>query len=366
MYLIAIGAAITAVAGLGLATARSLSSQSVRAHKRVFRVVALGMAMLFQTGLAVMLVGALLGLSTAFPDLPVVVVGPVVGVALVIGFGISTSFPITYRWATRRPLQLNAPGFILREAVANLLISVGIASGVLVATSAMPPGAAPWAALAIMAAAYPLFNHSIKPRLLFRRSRATGAFGPQLVDLEGWTRTTARGHGLGQVHLAVIPGNLANAYATGTAWLGRHVLLGEGLIKHMSERQIRAIVAHELAHLIRRDVRKLIVISFVTSFLYLGSLALFAFPLFERGRYIAGGIVAAVSGLLIVGMAPGFFSRRIETATDRLGVKLTGDAEAACSSLFRLAEVNRYSVDRWSMTHPPISQRVEAIRGDAT
>ncbi len=76
--------------------------------------------------------------------------------------------------------------------------------------------------------------------------------------------------------------------------------------------------------------------------------------------------MGGVMGGAIAVWLPGLIVQRIELATDRLGVKLTGDPDASCAALVRLAESVGRRMDRGTVTHPSMNERIAAIRATTT
>ena len=284
-----------------------------------------------------------------------------IGIVFLLFSAIMGSPAVLFKWATRRRLQFNAPGFVLRNAAVTILVFLGAGLGVVALATFVPNSIGSWIGLTVLLAAFPLFEMTVKPRLLFPKSVETDHLSHDLDAIKQWISQNAPPR-LGRIRMAVIPGDLINAFATGAAWPARWILLGGRLVRHMNASQLRSVVAHELAHQIRRDVPKLIALAVVTGISYVVILRLGIIPLYNAGRYIVASILGGIAGGILLGLTPGLITQRIELATDRLGAKLTGDPEAACSALTLLASLSRQSIDQGSLTHPPISKRIEAIR----
>jgi hypothetical protein len=158
--------------------------------------------------------------------------------------------------------------------------------------------------------------------------------------------------------LPAVKGRMANAFAM----QGNNVLLTDYLLQHLSRREVDAIVAHELAHLQRRDPRRL-----------QAALALaIAVPVgLGVGLDAVGvlghqpGIIAAGGGLLGL-LLFYFIARRLERRADAGAVALTGDPESMITGLAKLMQINLMPMQwgRWDerlLTHPSTLRRVQAI-----
>ena len=152
-------------------------------------------------------------------------------------------------------------------------------------------------------------------------------------------------------------GRLANAFAM----RGNNVLITDYLLEHLSKREIDAIMAHELAHLKRRDPGKLrgaLVLFIATPVgVYLG---LSSFTDLNVGPWALPVVMALAL------MAFYFFSRRRERGADAGAVALTGDAEALITGLAKITALNLMPLQwgKWDerfLTHPSTLRRVQSI-----
>ena len=364
VVLTVVSVTVMAVAGLGLAIARSRHATTPNLRKRAHRRhdhLEMGLTLLIVSSAALLLGSSVLALQEVLPDPSPLLIGILIGGVFLLFHAILSSMVVLFRWATRRRLQLNAPRFVLRNAAVTGLVYLVAGLGIVGLATVLPNSSALWVGIPVVVAAFPLFEIAVKPWLLFPKSIEPDHFSHNLDAIKQWVRQTAPLQ-LGRIRMAVIPGDLVNAFATGTAWTGRWIVLGGGLVRHMNASQLRSVAAHELAHLIRRDVPKLIVLAVVAGVCHVVILKLGVFPLYDAGRYFTASMLGGLSAAFLLGVTPGLITQRIELATDRLGARLTGDPEAACSALVLLASLNRLPIDQGSLTHPPVRKRLEAIR----
>ena len=156
-----------------------------------------------------------------------------------------------------------------------------------------------------------------------------------------------------------------------TAGLGAHlVVIGGGLLERMSHSQLCAVLAHELAHVVKRHVPRLVLpLTIVGALLHLLVVVTFAHPLFDGDELlfvIARAILSGASGGLFLVALPGFFMRRMELQADRLAVEMLGDGEPLVDALTTLAELNNQPLDARSWSHPTMQTRIDAIRALGT
>jgi heat shock protein HtpX len=130
-----------------------------------------------------------------------------------------------------------------------------------------------------------------------------------------------------------------NAFATGRNPEHAAVAATTGILRVLSERELRGVMAHELAHVKHRDI----LISTVSATMAGAISALANFAMFFGGRNsegrpsnpiasIAVAILAPVAGALIQ-MA---ISRAREFEADRGGAQISGDPQALASALEKI------------------------------
>ncbi len=362
-----VGIAATVVAGLGLATVRRFAPGAAEPEGRSTRheYVAFTLAVLATSSAGLSLGGAVLVLVESVPDPPTAMMGLIIGTMFFLLFAIlSATYPL-FAWAMRRRVLEIVPRFLIRSSAVNLAVWLALGVGLVFLSAALPEGWAVWVVIPLFITGVPLAEHVIKPGLLFPRSVDLAGYAERFPEIEDWITQTSARHRLGRVRLAVVPGSLKNAFATGTALSGRWILLGQGLLELMGPRQLRSIVAHEMAHLIRRDVPRTVAIAAIFGSAYAVVNRTLVFPLFEQGHFAWGLLLGGVLGGAVVVWLPGLLVQHIELATDRLGAKLTGDPDASCAALARLAKSIGRPMDRGTMTHPSMNARIGAIRAAA-
>ncbi len=182
----------------------------------------------------------------------------------------------------------------------------------------------------------------------------------RLTTLEPWVHAKAARHGISRVHPGGLSDEYANAFTVGVPALGGcRIVVGDRRLETM--RELRAIVAHELAHVVRRDVATLAAITSVALMLY-AFVVRPAFGMLDAGHTLAAFGLSSLAAAVLIAILPGWFRRRIEYRADALAVELTGDPEALCSALIRLAQLKKDPLDRRFLRHPSTLARIEAIR----
>lgn len=271
---------------------------------------------------------------------------------------------VLHQWSCRLPKEtvdsfghrLVVEIFILGGFVFAFVVIMSLA----IFTSSIVPT---WALMPLVVAILPLYHTFLLPWVqFFHAPRSTAR---DLTDTEAWLDRLRLQHELPRFRVRVQEGRVANAFAT--AGLGAHlVVVGGGLLERMSRSQLHAVLAHEVAHVIKRHVPRLVLpLTIVGTWLHVLCVISFVNPLFDREEplFVAAGAVLAgtFAGLFLVAL-PGFFMRRMEFQADRLAVEMLGDGEPLVDALTKLAELNKQPLDAKSWSHPTIQARIDAIR----
>lgn len=205
--------------------------------------------------------------------------------------------------------------------------------------------------------------------------------------------------GMRMPRLAVIETEAMNAYAAGLTRDKGAVTVTRGLVNALDDRELAAVLAHELAHIRNGDARLGLIAAVFVGVISLG------FDSMTRGRRIAragrttqegggwrvntnsrnGGWVALI-GVLMIALAwllatalRMALSRNREFLADAGAVELTSDPDAMISALRKvegnaempevspqvralfLEDASDSALSSLMATHPPIGSRVEAL-----
>ena len=141
----------------------------------------------------------------------------------------------------------------------------------------------------------------------------------------------------------IINEDAPNAFATGRNPENAAVAATTGIMRVLSNRELRGVMAHELAHVRHRDI----LISTISATMA-GAISMLAnFAMFFGGRDGEGRPVNPIVGILVAILAPiaaGLIqmaiSRAREFEADRGGAEICGDPQALASALDK---INRYA-----------------------
>lgn len=157
----------------------------------------------------------------------------------------------------------------------------------------------------------------------------------------------------------IIDEDSPNAFATGRDPDNAAVAATTGLLRLLTARETRGVMAHELAHVMHRDI----LISTISATIAGAISALANFALFFGGRDGEGRPVNPVVGILIMILAPlaasliqMAISRAREFEADRAGAQMTRDPEALASALQKIDHYARGMAFPAAERHPETAQ----------
>lgn len=194
--------------------------------------------------------------------------------------------------------------------------------------------------------------------------------------------------------VCIMPGEQPNAFATGRNPQHGVVAVTEGIMRLLTERELRGVIAHELAHIKNRDILVSSIAAVIAAAVgYIANALSFA-TLFggssqesdeEEGSGAGSLLMVFVAPLLATLIQLGI-SRAREYMADETGAAISGDPEALARALEKLEQgaailpaetaqpataslfiVNPLTGGSRLMnlfsTHPPMGERIQRLRG---
>jgi heat shock protein HtpX len=206
----------------------------------------------------------------------------------------------------------------------------------------------------------------------------------------------AREAGLPKPRVAIIEADAPNAFATGRNPQHAVVAVTTGIMRILNQRELAAVIAHELGHVRNRDI----LISAIAATLA-GAITLIAqmgqwamiFGGYGRNDERDNGLAGVLGALLMLILAPIAatliqlaISRSREFGADRTGAEIVRDPEALASALEKLEAYSRRiplpvnpaashmfivrpftgaTLQKLFSTHPPTEERIARLRAMA-
>jgi heat shock protein HtpX len=210
-------------------------------------------------------------------------------------------------------------------------------------------------------------------------------------QVETWlfetVRRQAREAGIGMPEVAIYDAPEPNAFATGARRDNALVAVSTGLLRGMRKEEVEAVLAHEVSHVANGDMVTLTLIqgvvnTFVIFFSrVIGHVVDRVVFRTERGHGPGFWIVTIVAQIflgILASMIVMWFSRQREFRADAGGARLAG-REKMISALERLKQGHNATLPdqmaafgisghrasgfkRLFMTHPPLDERIAALR----
>lgn len=242
----------------------------------------------------------------------------------------------------------------------------------------------------VLAVALNVGAYFFSDRLVLAMHRARPLSREDAPELHAMTEELASRAGIPMPRLYVIPEAGANAFATGRNPAHGVVAVTEGIVRVLPPRELKGVIAHEIAHIRHRDILlSTIAATLAATISYIGQALQFT-ALFGGGRddeehgSAAGSLAVALVAPLAATLVQLAISRSREYAADERAAQLTGDPLSLAGALERLSAASQmlpvatapataslFIVNPFAgggrllqlfSTHPPMAERVRRLR----
>ncbi len=168
-----------------------------------------------------------------------------------------------------------------------------------------------------------------------------------------------------RVKKLTIQGNtMSRNYARARVIPGGQIILSQKLVDEFTPGEVDFVLAHELAHLVRGDMRWKIATLITGALLFIVPLPLARLGVFGPSMIPLVAFMP-LAGIFIVFVFSRWLSRSSEQATDKLALQTTRDLASAESALQKMAQFSPLpyanEIDTLN-THPKMSARIERLR----
>lgn len=279
----------------------------------------------------------------------------------------------------------------MKNQIKTILL-LGVMSAILVSIGgALGPGYL--VLFGVLALAMNLGAYFMSDRIVLAMHHATEVSPAEAPDLHRMVEELARRAEIPKPRVYIIPDAQPNAFATGRNPEHGVVAVTEGIMQLLNERELRGVLAHEIAHIKNRDILvSTIAAAFASGITWIAHAVSFAGAFGggqsdeeEEGASPLAGLALAIVAPLAATLVQLGISRSREYMADETGAKLCGDPEALASALTKLENgvglvpseaaarpataslfiVNPLSggssVMKWFSTHPTTEERVNRL-----
>ncbi len=203
------------------------------------------------------------------------------------------------------------------------------------------------------------FSYWFSDKLVLKMYNAQEVDETSAPQFYGMVRELAQRAQLPMPKVYLINEDAPNAFATGRNPEHAAVAATTGILRVLSERELRGVMAHELAHVRHRDI----LISTVSATMA-GAISMLAnFAMFFGGRGSDGRSTNPIVGLLVMLLAPlaasliqMAISRAREFEADRGGAEISGDPRSLAGALQKIQQYAQGIPMAPAEAHPETAQ----------
>ncbi|MBX8630981.1 MAG: M48 family metalloprotease [Thermoplasmata archaeon] len=238
-----------------------------------------------------------------------------------------------------------------------------------------------------ISAAINVFTYFFATKLVLSANRARFVSEAEAPRLYSAVRQVSQTYNLPMPKIAISSFTSPNAFATGRNPSNAVVCATSGLLNVLDDRELRGVIAHEMAHIKDRDILVMSIAATIAGAISWAANSLFFAAIFG-GRRNQTGLIGLLVMMVTVPLAAALLqlaiSRRRETEADIVGARTIGDPLSLASALQKLENINSahplpvspsssslYIVGSGRMrstmmnimsTHPPIEQRIRRLQ----
>ena len=233
-------------------------------------------------------------------------------------------------------------------------------------------------------------------RIALAMARAREVSQTEAPRLHAIADELALRYGVPKPRVYLSPDPTPNAFATGRNPNHAAIVVNQGLLELLNDREVAGVLAHELGHVNNRDILISSVVAVLAGAItMIANLAQWSLWFGGSGRDDRGsspfGLIAVLLTALLAPLAATLVqlavSRSREYEADATGARVSGDPQALASALGKLAQVNKrvasplaqpafahlYIVNPLSAggvsslfsTHPPVEERIRRLEAMA-
>ncbi len=267
---------------------------------------------------------------------------------------------------------------------------LAVLTGILVAVGGLVGGTGGMVLFLVLAGAMNFFAFWFSDKMALRMAGAKEVSEAEAPRLHGMIREVANLAGMPMPRVYIVQNDSPNAFATGRNPGHAVVAVTTGIQRLLTERELRAVIGHEMGHVRNRDILTSSIVATVAGAIALIGNILMWSSIFGGSRDENRNPLLMLVAILIAPIAASMIqlgiSRTREYAADRTGAEITHDPEALASALEKLqrgvqsvpmaATPNHEAVSALYIvhpfkgggaanlfsTHPPMEERIRRLR----
>ncbi len=228
-------------------------------------------------------------------------------------------------------------------------------------------------------------------KIAIKASKAKPVAEGELPEVRKMVRELALLYDVPEPRLYLIPSEQPNAFATGRNPKHSAVAVTQGMLRHMPNDQVRAVMAHEFSHISNRDILVMSIAAMISaSIAWIANILQFSLLFGGNNRDNPLGIVGALAAMIIAPIAAMLLqmavSRQREYLADATAANVLGEGRSLADALGTLqrgteavplkvnpamaslyiaspmASMRGKGVSSLFSTHPPIEERIRRLK----
>lgn len=270
-----------------------------------------------------------------------------------------------YRWAAGTAVHSISPSVLLpiRYWVSEASLTAVVCGFIGAMSRGLGTGAV-FVVIPVAVGLPPLYRALVGPFFLRKTMRAylgmrnEGPRSEQLMHLQTWVDQLAVQYSL-KTPPPLIPEEGLRTFAAEALRPEAAIFVSKELLAAMTPEECKGLIAHEFAHILRRERLRRALVEAAVTFWYIG---LFAWWMYGHARATLGTQFVWLIGYTYVMQAVRTtLSRRGEFAADKLAAKIVGDFRPVAGMVQKMATISRIPANRATRTHPSPAARIAAL-----
>ncbi len=244
----------------------------------------------------------------------------------------------------------------------------------------------------VLFGAFAFFQVFFGDKLAMRTMNARFVTAEEAPEYHAMVDRLCQLNDIAKPRLAIADTDMPNAFAMGRSRKNASVTVTTGLVERLDKDELEGVIAHEIGHIVNRDVLVMTIAGFLATLAAL-VVRMGLYGSLGRSRGNAGAQILVIIAVSAVVYAVSYIllralSRYREYAADRTGAQITGKPSALASALNKIAGsmsripqkdlraaegMNAFfvlpalprgmSFSRLFSTHPPTEERVARLMG---